>query len=223
MVDPIKPNTPPPPNPNPAPGAPDLAKQSADAKAAADKKLADDKAKFDADQKAKAAAFEQSQKAAATKNERDSKIKLSEAEARAKQAKADTDNDQKALEDGLLTHHDLLHRGELASKYPGTMLPWQAMNPGDPTVKMAFPKTMVLTVSSSELDPELEDPPAIHHGTQVLFRKGYQDVPVALADHQYLYDGGAYRVGSDGKAETLEARQARIKAANDKAAAAAKK
>jgi hypothetical protein len=66
--------------------------------------------------------------------------------------------------------------------------------------------------------PNMEDAPsAIHPGSRVVFYQGYNDVPVDLADHNYLFDAGAYRAGDDGKPESAEARGTRMRAARDKA------
>jgi hypothetical protein len=73
----------------------------------------------------------------------------------------------------------------------------------------------VLTHSTADVkrlnpDEPIYDSP-IQHGSRVLFYKGYHDVPLALADHQYLADSGAYRLGSDGKPETRDAYNERVK------------
>jgi hypothetical protein len=222
MTDPLTPNQIPPPV-----AKPDPSKAAADAKTASDKAAADkaasDKVAFEAKQKSEAAAFEAQQKAAATKMEQDKATAQADLDAKAKLAKAESDNCDAAFKAGLITHHDLLSRGDFVTKYPGCLLPHQVLAPGEATVKMAFPKTVVLTRSASDIFPDQDEPAPIYHGSQVLFRKGYEDVPESLADHQYLFDSGAYRVGGDGKPETVEARNARLKTAADKKAAAKKK
>jgi hypothetical protein len=80
---------------------------------------------------------------------------------------------------------------------------------------MAFPRNVVLTHSAADVKRLDSDAPTIdspiQHGSRVLFYKGYHDVPVTLADHQYLADSGAYRLGDDGKPEDSEARTERTK------------
>lgn len=190
---------------------------------------------FEVEQKGRQAKFERDQEAAARRQERDGELKAAEAAQRDKIAAADAENDQRAYEDGLLTDDDLRQHREYLAPHHDCVLPHQALALDEPSVKMAFPRTVILTRSVSDLHrtnkamrernaavnpdereligsrgPALSPIVPSAPGTRVLFRKGYQDVPVSLADHDYLYANGAYRVNEDGKPESNEDRAARM-------------
>lgn len=172
---------------------------------------------FAAEQQSRAEAFERDQAAQEQALERQEAIDKANAEKAAAIAKARADNDEAALNAGLITHDDLLNRPAMLASYQGqgVLLPHEAVGPDEDTVKMAFPRNVVLTHSAADvkrLDPDkptIDSP--IQHGSRVLFYKGYHDVPMTLADHQYLADSGAYRLGADGKPEDSEARNDRVK------------
>jgi hypothetical protein len=174
---------------------------------------------FELEQKARAEAFEREQAANAQRQERIEQEAAHNAEVAKAIAEARAKNDEAALNDGFITHDDLLNRSTMLASYHGVLLPHETVVPDEATVKMAFPRNVVLTHSASDVkrlnpDVPLIDSP-IQHGSRVLFYKGYHDVPLTLADHQYLADSGAYRLGSDGKPEAPEARAERVKAAKE--------
>lgn len=211
----------------------------AEARAAEEQTRVDNARKqFEVEQQARATNFERDQKALATKRARDFDNREATLKANAELAKASRENDEKAFEDGILTHEDLRRRSELLAPHHDYVLPWQVLSPDEATVKMAFPRTVILTRSASDLygalwkdDEEHGDTkPAredgrdfplgwianrsaitpITPGTRVLFQKGYQDVPVSLADHPYLFANGAYRLDASGKPETVADRERRL-------------
>jgi hypothetical protein len=201
-------------------------------------RIAAQKEQFGVEQEARAKMFARDQEAMSRRMERDHDVAQATLEENAKRAAAQRENDEKAFEDGIITHDDLLHRQELLAPHHDCILPWQATAEGEPTVKMAFPRTTILTRSASDIygqtwkdDEESGDKaPARDDGrdfplgivahrsaitpvtpnTRVIFQKGYQDVPVSLADHAYLYASGAYRIGDDGKPEKADARNKRL-------------
>lgn len=176
---------------------------------------------FELEQKSRAEAFERDQNAREQALERQESEDAANAEKAAAIAKARADNDEAALNAGLITHDDLLNRPAMLASYQGqgVLLPHEAVGPDEDTVKMAFPRNVVLTHSAADvkrLDPDkptIDSP--IQHGSRILFYKGYHDVPVTLADHQYLADSGAYRLGADGKPETRDAYNDRVKKTRD--------
>ena len=64
----------------------------------------------------------------------------------------------------------------------GTITPEQARVPGEPTVRMLFPKTVLLTVANDR--------------PRISFSPGHQDVPAHLADHVWLKHNGVTRCES---------------------------
>lgn len=183
---------------------------------------------FDADQKARAIAFEREQNAAQSKAARDEQESADKAEQAARIAANTAENDEAALSDGFITHEDLLRRKDILSQNHGAMLPHEALIEGEPTVKMAFPRTVILTHSADDVrrmqGVDVQDVgtrgvvrdnsgrvigdegqvgvvspiSAIAPGSRVLFWKGYHDVAAYMADHSWLRDNGAYPVGKDG-------------------------
>jgi hypothetical protein len=177
------------------------------------------KKQFEADQKTRAEIFERDATASERKLERGEQMAAEKAEYDAKVAAEDQALDDAAIADGLLTHDDLVRHRTMMAPHHDCLLPHQALAEGEATVRMAFPRTVVLTQSAVDLrhqygidDPKEGDAPisAIAHGSRVLFRKGYRNVPLHLADSAWLADNGAYRVGDDGKPETADARAARL-------------
>jgi len=168
------------------------------------------KTSFEAEQKSREEQFEREQAAAENKAVRDDAAATAKAEADEKLRVAQEENDELAFEDGLLTKEDVVNRRALLAQHSDCQLPHQCLQDDEGTVKMVFPRNVILTLSASDLDRP------IHHGSKVLFYKGYCDVPVSLADHQYLRDCGAARTDDRGKFETDEARAARVKAAQPK-------
>lgn len=196
----------------------------------ANDQLATRKAAFEADQKAAAAAFERDQEATANRVARERDLATARAEEAERVAQLQQENDDRAFADGFLSHEDLTSRRELLAAHRDYLLPHQAFAPGEEAVKMAFPRTTLLTRSAADVrrvtmglnadepvDPAIVGQGAITHGSRVLFYKGYHDVPVGLADHHYLYDNGAYRVGDDGKPEPEADRLERLRASRENA------
>jgi hypothetical protein len=217
----------------------EAAQSNADARLkVAQEQMAARKEQFQLEQDARAKAFERDQNARSITLDREHNAKQAAFEANAKIAAAQAENDDRAYADGLLTDQDLMHRGNLLAPHHDCILPWQATAEGEPTVKMAFPRTVIVTRSAQDIygamwkedEEQGEKAPArddgrdfplgvvahrsaitpITPGTRVIFYKGYQDVPVSMADHAYLYSNGAYRIDKDGKPETLEARNERL-------------
>lgn len=178
------------------------------------------KKQFEVDQKARAEAFERDATASERKLERAEQMAAEKAEYDAKIAAEDQALDDAAIADGFLTHDDIVAHRTMMAPHHDCLLPHQALADGEAVIRMAFPRTVVLTQSAVDLrrqyginDPKEGDAPisAIAHGSRVLFRKGYRNVPVHLADSAWLADNGAYRVGDDGKPETADARAARLR------------
>ncbi len=187
---------------------------------------------FEAEQEAARQAFERETVAATNKMQRDQDLAKVKAERDAKIAARQQELLDMALAHGLITHDDLMSRRDLLAPHAqnGAVLPSELFVDDEPTVLMGFPRTVTLTLSASDVkrwagqDEVATDKaiaaPTIHAGTQVVFHQGYNDVPVDLADHNYLYDAGAYRASDDGTPESVETRNARIREA--KAAAPAR-
>lgn len=179
--------------------------------------------RFLAEQESRAQTFERDETARGRREEREMAMKAERSKRDAEIAERAQENQEAAFEDGLLTHDDLVNRRALLAPHTGCLEPWEVLADGEDTVRMAFPKTVVLTLSASDIlrytkdkYPDVEGQPGpIMHGARVVFHKGYQDVPVGLADHQYLYDNGAYRPDNDGKPEAPEARTERMKKARE--------
>jgi hypothetical protein len=178
-------------------------------------------------------AFERENNAMANKMQRDQDFAAAKAERDKKIAERRQVLLDMALEHGVITHDDIMRRQDLLAPHVqnGAMLPHDVFVDGEETVLMAFPRTVTLTLSAADVrrwvareadresyDSNIEDtlPSAIHPGARVVFYQGYNDVPVDLADHNYLFDAGAYRAGDDGKPESLEARNTRMRAARGK-------
>lgn len=125
-----------------------------------------------------------------------------------------------AMNHGYLTDGDLIQRQDRLAPHHDYLEPWQVTADGDDTVLMAFPRDTYLTLSASDFRriSGIEEKPndetigqgAITQGARVLFRKGYEDVPVWLADHPYLYANGAFRVNDSGDPESEEDREKRL-------------
>lgn len=217
----------------------EAAKSNADARLKVEQdRLAAQKEQFALEQDSRAKAFERDQNARAITVDRDHQMRMATFEANAKIAQVQAELDDRSYADGLLTHEDLLHRQRLLAPQTDCILPYQATQEGEPTVVMAFPRTVILTRSAQDIYGPMWEEDAKHGdkaparddgrdfplgvvahrsaitpitpGTRVIFHKGYQNVPVSLADHAYLYSCGAYRVDDSGKPETLEARNERL-------------
>lgn len=188
---------------------------------------------FEADQEARRQAFERDSTAMANKAQRDQDFAAAKAERDKKIAERRQVLLDMAFEHGVITHDDVMRRQDLLAPHAqgGALLPHDVFVDGEDTVLMAFPRTVILTLSANDVrrwvdreadresyNSNVEDtlPSAIHPGSRVVFYQGYNDVPVDLADHSYLFDAGAYRAGDDGKPESAEARGARMCAARDK-------
>jgi hypothetical protein len=189
------------------------------------------KVAFDSEQEARRQAFERENAASVNKAKREldmaeEKLKLDAKIAARRQELLDM-----SVEHGLVTHDDLLAQRDLMAPHAqnGALLPQEVFADGEETVLMAFPRTVILTLSANDVqhwvDPVTPGTtaPGIHHGVRVVFYQGYNDVPARIADHNYLFDAGAYRADESGTPESVEARNARIrdrtKAAKDEAAA----
>lgn len=193
-----------------------------DAVAALEDRQAAQRKQFEAEQEGRATHFEHEQEAAKTKLERDQATAQEKAKADAALREANQANDEQAYADGILTDTDMATRSQVLAQHHGCLMPHEALLPNEPTVKMAFPRTVMLTRSATDIrnsDPlwasgnfDGNYPNAITHGSKVLFLKGYQDVPESLADHEYLFHNGAYRLNDDGKPETPVQRAERIAA-----------
>jgi hypothetical protein len=183
---------------------------SVDNKAAAADQVAARRAQFDVEQDARAKAFERDQNATQAKLARDEKDASDKAKAAEAVAANIAENDEAALNDGFITHDDLMRRKDILSQNHGALLPHEALVEGEALVKMAFPRTVILTHSAADVHRLSGDDIAgkadvngnpvspIAPGSRVLFWKGYHDVVASLADHSWLRDNGAYPVGKDG-------------------------
>lgn len=157
------------------------------------------KAAFDAEQAARQERFDREHEAIAHRADREITRAEQEAERNAAILKAEEENDIAAMAHGRLNEYDLvLRRERMRQQTFDCHMPWQVPADGEVTVKMAFPRDTILLLAN---------------GAKVYFHKGYCDVPVSIADHQYLFDAGAERVGQDGRPEPVETRAERVKAA----------
>lgn len=156
---------------------------------------------FADEQKARQVRFERDNSALVKKADRDQADAIAKAEVAEKVRLAEEKNDVDALADGLITDQDIVNRRHLMQANFDSRLSHECLEQGEVTVRMAFVNNVTLLTND---------------GRKIFFHKGYCDVPVSVADHQYLWDGGARRVDGSGKFEPAEARAARVKAAVDK-------
>ena len=176
---------------------------------------------FETNQEAQRKTFERDSKATLTKMDRDRDFAKEKFERDSKIAERRQKNQELAFEHGVLTHDQLVRRNGLMAPHQqsGALLPHEVLADGEETVLMAFPRTVMLTLSADDAkrwrdnEPTGEGLTPVTHGSRVVFYQGYEDVPVGLSDHPYLRDAGAYRVSDDGKPESVEDRQKRVQAA----------
>lgn len=176
---------------------------------------------FEARQESERKTFERNFKADEARTKREEELSAARAkkqdEINARRAK----RQDLAMEHGYLSDADLEQRRNLLAPHHDFMEPHQALTGDEETVLMAFPRDVMLTLSAGDFrringikenpDDETVGQGAVMQGSRVLFRKGYEDVPVSLADHPYLYANGAFRVSDDGKPETDEERSNRLR------------
>lgn len=172
---------------------------------------------FESEQAARAAEFDRSEKAAATKFEHDAILAAETDKRQAAILANEAENDKLAYSCGLLSDADLAQHVNYLAPHHDYVMPHDALLADEATVKMAFPQTVTLTRSPSDIrtvDPRFDSEYANEEGRQailpvgvasrILFRKGVRDVPLHLADHDWLASNGAYRVKGDGAPMTAE-------------------
>ncbi len=176
------------------------------------------KKQFEAEQEARERDFERTTKGAINKMERDANFAAAKAERDKKIADRRQELQDLAFEHGVITHDELMRRKGLNAPHAqqGVLQPHEVLANNEPTVLMAFPRTVILALSVDDVkrwhdhEPTIEGIPPVTQGSRVVFYQGYEDVPEGLADHHYLQDAGAYRVDDNGKPESVEERDARL-------------
>ena len=162
------------------------------------------KAQFEAEQEGRAKAFERDQGVRAAQQDRAQAEREEQAEEAEKLRVAQEENDELAFQHGLITPEDIASRRQAVAGHPDALLPHQVLDGDEETVKMGFPRHVVLVLPASDPDRP------IHYSSKVFFHRGFNDVPVSLADHWYLHDAGAFRVDGDGKPESESDYRARV-------------
>lgn len=205
-----------------------VADEDIDRQSMVDDPIEQRKAAFDTEQKARAQNFEREHNATITRMQRDHDFAEQKAERDEKFAERQQELSDMSFAHGLITHDGVLKQRDLLAPHAqqGVLLPNAALAPGEETILMAFPRTVILTLSANDVKRitkagvESEDygQGTNAHGTRVLFYQGYNDVPVGLADHGYLYDAGAYRADDDGKPEGADERTKRLRAQDERTA-----